>query len=117
MLAAADRLEGIERRSVPGHQGVEEVPEGGQGLILGRAVAGELVDEAAGEARRDPGELEGLQLAPSEEAAHHTGVGAAGVGIGDPCAKELVGGKQRLRAGTLKDSRDRSGRIEGARGG
>ena len=31
-------------------QGIEEVTQGGQGLVLGGAVAGQLVDEAAGEA-------------------------------------------------------------------
>ena len=40
-----------------GHQGVEEMPQTGQGLVLGGTVAGHLVDEAAGQARRDPGEL------------------------------------------------------------
>ena len=39
-LAAADRLEGVERCGVAGDQGVEEMPEGGQGLVLGGAVAG-----------------------------------------------------------------------------
>ena len=53
MLAAANRLEGIQGSGVSGHQGVEEVAQGGQGLVLGGAVAGELVDEAAGDAGRD----------------------------------------------------------------
>ena len=57
MLAAADRLEGIQGGGVASDQGIEEMPEGSQGLVLGRAVAGELVDEAAGQARRDLGEL------------------------------------------------------------
>ena len=96
---------------MPSDQGVEEVPQGSQGLVLGRAVPGELVDEAAGEAGRHPGELEGLQLAPGEKATHDPGVGAAGVGIGDP------GGEQRLRAGPLEDCGDRSGRIKGLRSG
>ena len=117
MLATADRLEGIEGSGVPGDQDVEEMPQGGQGLVLGRAVPGDLVDEAAGEAWRNPGELKGLQFAPGEEAAHHTGVGASGVGIGDPGAEELIGGKEGLRAGALQDGRDRSVRIEGPGGG
>ena len=37
-----------------GDQGVEEMPEGGQGLVFGPAVAGELVDKAAGQAGGDP---------------------------------------------------------------
>ena len=69
-----------------------------------RAVAGEFVDEAAGESWRNPGKLEGLQLAPGEEAAHQTAVGAAGVGIGNPGAEELIGGNKSVAAGTLKDS-------------
>ena len=112
MLAAADRLEGIQRGGVAGDQGVEEMPEGGQGLVFGRAVAGELVDEAAGQARRDLGEIKALILAPGEEAPHHTRIGAAGVRIGDPGGEELIGGKQGIAAGALEDSRDRSGRIE-----
>ena len=65
---------------MPGHQGVEEVPQGGQGLVLGRAVAGELVNQAAGEAGRNPGQLKVLILAPGEKAAHHTGIGRGGCG-------------------------------------
>ena len=68
--------------------------QAGQGLVLGRAVAGELVDEAAGQAGGNPGELKALILAPGEEAPHDAGVGAAGVGIGDPGGEELIGGKQ-----------------------
>ena len=71
-------------------EGVEEVPEGGQGLVLGGAVSGEFVDEAAGQAGGDPGEIKGLQLAPGEEAPHHAGIGAAGVGL-------FAGGGEILR--------------------
>ena len=35
VLAAADRLEGIQGRGVTGDEGVEEMPEGSQGLVLG----------------------------------------------------------------------------------
>ena len=48
-----------------------------------------------------------------EEAPHDAGVGAAGMGIGDAGGEELIGGKQGIGAGALKDSRDRSVRIEG----
>ena len=41
-----------------------------------------------------------LLLAPGEEAAHHTGIGAAGVGIGD------AGGEQCIASGALEDGRD-----------
>ena len=57
MLPAPDRLEGVERRGAPGHQGVEEMPQGRQGLVLGSAVASELVEEATGQAWGDPGLL------------------------------------------------------------
>ena len=89
------------------------MPQTDQGLVLGRAVAGELVDEAAGQARRDPGELKMLLLVPNEEAPHHAGVGAAGVGIGDPGGEELVGGKQSIAAGALEDHGDRAEGIQG----
>ena len=61
----------------------------------------------------DPGELEAFILAPVEEALHHTGIGSAGVRIGDAGGEELIGGKEGLGAGTLEHGRDRSGRIEG----
>ena len=113
VLAAADRLKGFQGGGVAGHQGIEEVPEGGQGLVLGRAVAGEFVDEPAGQAGRNLGNLEVLLLTPGEEAPHDAGVGAAGVGIGDAGGEELIGGKQGSGAGALEDSRDRSVQIEG----
>ena len=92
---------------MPGHQGVEEMPQGGQGLVVGGAVARELVDEAAGEAGRDLGELELLLVAPGKESAHDAGVGAAGVGTGDAGGEEFIGGEQGIGAGALKDGRDR----------
>ena len=107
MLAAAHRLEGIQGGGVTGDQGVEEMPQAGQGLVFGRAVAGELVDEAAGEAGGDLGEFEVFILAPGEEAPHYTRVGAAGVGIGDSGGEELIGRKDGIAPGALKDSRDR----------
>ena len=57
-----------------GDQGVEEMPQ-------------------AGQARRDVVELEMLILAPGEEAPHDAGIGVAGMGIGDACREELIGGK------------------------
>ena len=35
VLAAADRLEGIQGSGVAGDQGVEEMPQAGQGLVFG----------------------------------------------------------------------------------
>lgn len=70
---------------------------------MGSAVPGKLVDEEAGEAGRNPGELKVLLVAPVEESAHHTGVRAASVGVGDPGGEEFIGGKERLGAGPLED--------------
>ena len=98
---------------MPCDQGVDEMPQGGQGLVLGGTVAGELVDEAAGQAGGDPGKIEALILAPGEEAPHDAGVGRAGVGVGDPGGEELIGGKQGIGAGALKHGRDRWGGIQG----
>ena len=39
VLSAADRLEGIEGSGMTDDQGVEEVSEGGQGLVFGCAVS------------------------------------------------------------------------------
>ena len=86
--------------------------QGCQGLVLGGTVSGEFVNEAAGKAGGDPGDLEVLLLAPGEEAPHDAGVGTAGVRIGDPGGEELIGGKEGIGAGALEDGRDRSGRIE-----
>ena len=76
------------------------MPPGDQGLVLGRAVAGELVNEAAGKAGRNPEEIKALILAPAEEAPHHTRKGAAGVGSGDP------GGEQGIGPGAFEHGRD-----------
>ena len=94
-------------------QGIEEVPQGGQGLVLGGAVAGQLVDEAAGEAGGDLAELEVLVLAPGEEAANDAGVGAAGVGVGDAGGEELIGGEQGVLPGAPKDGGGGGGCIKG----
>ena len=48
-----------------------------------------------------------LLLAPGEKAPHAAGVGAAGVEIGDAGGEELIGRKDGIAPGALKDSRDR----------
>ncbi len=95
-------------------QGIEEMTQGGQGLVLGGAVAGELLDEAAGEAGGDLAELEVLVPAPGEEAPYDAGVGAAGLRIGDAGSEELIGGKERILPGAPQDG---GGAIEGLGGG
>ena len=54
-----------------------------------------------------------LILAPGEEAPHHSGIGVADVGIGDPGGEELIGGEQGIGAGALENGRDRSGGTRG----
>ncbi len=97
VLVAADRLEGMQGRGAADEQDVEEVPQAGQGLVRGRAGAREFVDDAAGQDRRDPGELEGLPLAPGKKAAHDTAVGAGSdwgfpraLPPGRPCWRRLA---------------------------
>ena len=117
VLPAPHGGERVQSHGMARDQGIEEMPQGGQGLVLGGAVAGQLVDEAAGEARGDLAELEVLVLAPGEETANDAGVGAAGVGVGDAGGEELVGGKEGIGPGAPKDGGDRWGRIEGLGGG
>ena len=75
-------------------QGVEEMPQRRQRQIPGGVRSGQLLDEASGQPRRDLTQLDSLFLAPGEETAHGTGVGAAGVRIGDAGGEELIGGEQ-----------------------
>ena len=82
------------------HQGVEEMPQRGQRQIPGGVRSGQLLDEAAGEAGRDLAQLDSLFFAPGEESPHGTGVGVAGVGIGDAGGEELIGGEARSLPGT-----------------
>ena len=57
----------IEQDRVARHQDVEEVPERGQGLILGRRPVGDLVEEPAGQLRLDLSQLQPFPLAPGQE--------------------------------------------------
>jgi hypothetical protein len=57
MAHPANQPKGIQYGSMPGDEHIKKMPQSGQGLVLGGTVAGDLVDEAAGQARRDPGEL------------------------------------------------------------
>ncbi len=101
-----DRLKGIEDRRVPGHQGIEEVAQSGQGLVLGGGTTGELVQEPAGQPWRDLVQLQPLVLAPSEEPAHLVGVGGSRMGVGDPRGEELVRGEAGARAGPHENGRE-----------
>ena len=46
-----NRKAGFSVSGVPRRQGVEKVAQGVQDMVLGRAVPGELVDEASGKTR------------------------------------------------------------------
>ena len=64
-----DGGEGVEGDDVSLDEPVPELLEGGSGLVLGAGRSGQLLDEAPGRARGDPGQLEVLELAPVEEPA------------------------------------------------
>ena len=85
------------------HQGVEEMPQRRQRQIPGGVRSGQFLDESPGQPRRHLAELDFLLFAPSEKAPHGTGIGAAGVGIGDLGREELVGGKAGGLSGSLQD--------------
>ena len=97
MLAAADRLEGVQGCGVARDQGIEEMP-----AVPARAWF--LVELSPGSSSMKrparPGETRESSrssiLAPGEEAPHDAGVGAAGVRVRDAGGEELIGGEQRL---------------------
>ena len=84
---AANRLKGIEYRRVAADEGVEEVAQSGQSLVLVGGLVGELLDKAAGGSWRDLPQLESLGLAPGEKLADGPGVGAPGGGGLEICAE------------------------------
>ena len=90
---------------MPGHQGIEEVAQSGQGLILGGGGPGKLVQEPAGQAGGHLAQLQPLVLAPSEKSAHLVGVGGPGVGVGEPSGEELIGRETGRLAGFHEDGR------------
>ena len=51
-------------------QGVEEMPQGGQGQIVGRVRSGQFPEEATDDTGRDLKQLDSLYFALSEEALH-----------------------------------------------
>ena len=104
--------ERVERHGMASDQGIEEMAQGGQGLIFGGAITGEVVEEAAGAAWGDLAKREVLVLAPGEEAANDTGVGAAGMGVRDPGGEELIGGEQGIFPGPLEDGGSEVGYLD-----
>ena len=58
-------------------------PEHGQGQIPGGVRSGQLLDKTPAQPRRDLAQLDLLLLVPSQKTPHGTGIGAAGVGVGD----------------------------------
>ena len=113
VLLAPHGGERVQRHGMASHQGIEEMAQGGQGLVLGGAIAGEVVKEAAGAAGGDLAKREVLVLAPGEEAANEAGVGAAGMGVRDTGGEELIGGEQGVFPGPLEDGGSGVGDIEG----
>ena len=103
MLLAPHRGKRVQRHSVAHDQGVEKMPQGGQRQIPGGVRSGQLVEEAPGEARRHLPQLDALLLAPGKKAPHGPGIGAAGVGVGDPGREELVGGEDGILPGSLQE--------------
>ena len=101
-----DRLKRIQDCRVPGHQGIEEVAQSREGLVLGGGGPGELVQEPAGQAGGHLVQLQPLILAPGEEPAHLAGVGGSRMGVGDPRGEELVRGEAGARAGPHEDGRE-----------
>ena len=95
------------------HQGIEEMPQRRQRQILGGVRSGNLFNEAPGQPRRDLTQLDSLFFAPGEEAANGTGVGAAGVRIGDAGGEELIGGEQGVLPGAPQNGGSGGGTIEG----
>ena len=95
-----------------GHQGIEEVAQSGQGLVLGGGGPGELVQELAGQAEGHLVELEPLVLAPGEEPTHLVGVGRPGGGGEIRARKNSSAAKQ---AAPCRRARGRPGRPREAR--
>ena len=106
MAHPPDRLKRIEHGRVPGHQDVEEVAQGREGLVLGRCPVGELVQKTAGQAERDLVDLQPLLLAPGEEPAHLVSVGGPGVRVREPRREELIGREAGRLAGAHEDGRE-----------
>ena len=105
ILDPPDRLKGIQYGRMPGHEGVEEMPERREGLVLGGRAPRQLLQEPAGLTGRDLSQLQSLVLAPGEKLADGPGVGPASVGVGDPRGEELVRGEAGGPAGAHEDRR------------
>ena len=101
-----DRLEGIEQDRMPGDERVEEMPQSGQGLVLGGGAPRQLVQEPAGQTGGDLVELQALVLAPGQKRPDGPGVGGPGVGVGDPRPEELVRGEAGGLARTDENRRE-----------
>ena len=94
------------------HQGVEEVTQGARARFRGGVRSGQLLDKTPGQPRRDLAQLDPLLLAPSQKAPHGTGIGAAGVGVGDLGREELVSGEAGILPGPLQEGREGIGQGE-----
>lgn len=76
-------------------QGVEQMPQRGDRLVLGRRRAGELTDVFAGEARCNLSQLKPAMVAPSEKAAGDATIGPAGVFVAEGGLETFLGRRRR----------------------
>ena len=60
-------------------------------------------EEVVGEARRHLAQLDPLLFAPSEKVRHGTGIGEAGVGVGEAVREELVVGEDGILSGAMQE--------------
>ena len=65
------------------HQGIEEMPERGEGLVPGRSRARQLGEVFACEPGCDLAQIKSVLIAPAEEAAGYAAVGPPGVFVAE----------------------------------
>ena len=106
MLDPPDRVKGIQDDGVARDQGVEKMPQAGEGLVLGGGRHRQVPKEATGQAGRHMGEFHVLAFAKLKKSPAGPALGPAGLRIGDPGGEELVGRKARSDAGPLQDRRE-----------
>jgi hypothetical protein len=90
VFGAADGSERIKRDRVTLDQGVEEMPQGGECLVLSRRRAGEPINVFTGETRRDLAQLKTALVAPGQEAAGNSAISPAGVFVIESRLEEFL---------------------------
>ena len=102
-LMPPDRVKRVQDDGVALDQDVEEMPHGGERLVLGGIRDLEGTDETPGDSGRNLGEFQLLAVTPFEKPPDGSGVGAPGLPVGDPRREKLVGGKTSRRSGPLEN--------------